>query len=1079
MKHSDERKVECDPQSVVLHGGTADRNGFSLDFLSKSSVFNERATRYAYSELGISICQLTALFRTHNVNFGEFVINLLQRGPLLLAVVSALWVIDAINVPLDCTVPHERITRIKETTGAQKCIQSGLTAQTDKIFSVVLNVDLTALTENLDNSHPTMSMLGNCDTNTCYCIFTSGSTGAPKGVEVSQKNICVYINGMVRTFRFSSQDVFFCQTSIGFDASINEIHLPLVLQAGHVSFADAVRLNTFHFVKALKKFNPTLVQCTPSVWTILLPEMIRSNIQISCTALCGGEKLTSNLRIDLLKCFMAVLDQYGPTEATVGCANKLYKNESRNLHVSNGTPLPGDVVFCFLDGRITHEGEAGELVCCGEKVAKYCTANHILDKFVLLKIDGVTLPAYFTGDLAQVSNSEVHILGRADSQIKINGQRVELEEIESCLEQLECVRESICIFTDFLKAYLVPNSGSITYELIVEHLSKHLPTAWVPRKYFMVGEIKLNQNRKKDRKYIYESQQAKPILPSIVGTYKDASLKPVMCAIKDSMNEVYKTCNSHSPLQMLGNSIQLAHLLNSLQSKGYSIDFDRKLLELNAYELSEKLQSAQNAHYPTSNIQTMWETLHSACAIQNKHGMDFDSKYCILFCSVLQGLRKFHTAALGALGGYENKTLSLWLPVARYANFNQHTVLTRFDLLQAFLFDDAELTFENFDTNSFEAALRFALCEFPFINCSMNIVNDQGNAYCIASQQMHVQVQSFQSCNRAVRLVQKLAGLSIAIFSYLALKVRLQHYKIVKFAFWWYFKHRGTFSAQILPTVDGHSQTVQFTISHLLADGWTQRAFYQTLCTVYDELIEGKSPNLSFGAVKAAKRYIAIHKRVLAKGKRQQNQSEFPDILDLPFGMQFPHQALFGIYTTSGSRQVCLDFTDQICNARLNNTYDYQDLHFLFAAVSKWVVQQSGNSKLCRLLHRTCLYAQGNLFDGEICSWIHQDSSLESIMKLSKESLSAFEAKLASNYEAPAQDVGQDNKHVKVHDRLTLNVAPLELPKGSLSPGFGKLWKPSIISCPEEFVKGLPELLNVIICENKQILLSYVNDICS
>eukprot|EP00217_Crustomastix_stigmatica_P010880 CAMPEP_0183794022 /NCGR_PEP_ID=MMETSP0803_2-20130417/3594_1 /TAXON_ID=195967 /ORGANISM="Crustomastix stigmata, Strain CCMP3273" /LENGTH=699 /DNA_ID=CAMNT_0026038417 /DNA_START=44 /DNA_END=2142 /DNA_ORIENTATION=+ len=692
--------VEHDHLSVVLDGGPANSNSFGLKFQSNSRTFDHVGTTTSYVDVAKDIYHLCALLRSKEVVGGEHVVNVQRRGPRLLATIASLWTMNIVNVPLDYAVPRTRLSSIQKITRAKLCIHDSSFSLEKQIFCTHLNVEsqLSQLKISPELFHPSCE-LKNSETHVCYCIFTSGSTGEPKGVLISQYNLCTYLNGMIKTFEFGTKDVFCCQTSIGFDASINETYMPLVIQASHLSVADSQRLNSKHFVKMLTKYHLTLVQCTPSVWNLLLTELLADRLSFKCVALCGGEKLTAALKSDLLKCFTAVLDQYGPTEATVGCANKLYKQNAAPTDHTNGTPLPGDVLFCCVEGRIASEGESGELVCCGDKVGKYCEGSNVKNKFVKVQLYEQTVSAYFTGDLAKIENFELCILGRADSQVKINGQRVELEEIESCIERMPCIREAICTCDKVLQAYLVLNCtfDAISQDIINDYLANHLPSAWWPCEIFAVPSIKLNQNKKKDRKHKYDSETAEQILPAKHLTVN----RPVNVDLQTAMAQTFGKYIAEVPLRMLGNSIKFAQLLNILNSQGYSLDFDLNLQELNAYDISELIENGRQANR-THDDETLSNTDSDVSVAQfhllSSYGcssIELQQALLMLICSIW---------SLLIVRMHKGQNTRITLPMFAMESQSAYKLLTHYEVSRLCEIENASINISSVQTKRIHAS---------------------------------------------------------------------------------------------------------------------------------------------------------------------------------------------------------------------------------------------------------------------------------------------------------------------------------------------------------------------------------------
>jgi amino acid adenylation domain-containing protein len=344
-----------------------------------------------------------------------------------------------------------------------------------------------------------------------YLIFTSGTTGAPKGVLVPAGAVAAYIAALAARKAMTPDDRASQFTELSFDPSLGEIFVPWGAGASlHVVPAQS-RVSPAKFIRDQRL---TIWGSAPSAiaWmrdTRSLRPGSLPNLRYSSF---GGEPLPlAAVRAWQAAAPNSVIDNlYGPTEATVDCAGQRVEAGATPIVTPGrgilaiGAPHPGsELAVLGPERRPARAGEAGELAIAGRQLAiGYLDAPDMTaERFP--RIDGKRW--YLTGDIAMQDESGVfHHLGRLDNQIKIHGQRVELEEVEAHLRAVAGIEQVAAVawpVADGVAQAIVAfvARGGTPPERIREALRARLPSHMVPDAIHEVAALPLNANGKLDR----------------------------------------------------------------------------------------------------------------------------------------------------------------------------------------------------------------------------------------------------------------------------------------------------------------------------------------------------------------------------------------------------------------------------------------------------------------------------------------------------------------------------------------------------------------------------------------------------
>ncbi|WP_025598713.1 amino acid adenylation domain-containing protein [Burkholderia sp. WSM2230] len=361
-----------------------------------------------------------------------------------------------------------------------------------------------------------------------YVLFTSGSTGAPKGVPISHANICAYVAGQLQLLGRlpDARHAQFCELS--FDPSVHDmfvcwangacLYVPATVEP--IYNADFIRrhaITHWNSVPSVAAFMQQLRKLGPDAFP---------SLQVTCF---GGETLPRSVVEDWQRAApnSRIFNVYGPTETAIACTafevTPPFLAESTEAAMPLGEAVPG-MELLIVDAALqpVARGESGELLIGGPQVAAgYLRADEPNNRrFVATRYAGYRSQRWYrSGDAArEVAGLGFVFQGRLDTQIKIRGNRVELEEVEQAIRA--CSGAAFCAVipwpvdetgrADGLIAFLTgtPVDGAD----VVRGCRQRLPAYAVPQRVIALDAMPLNANGKIDRRALAAHYASRNVL---------------------------------------------------------------------------------------------------------------------------------------------------------------------------------------------------------------------------------------------------------------------------------------------------------------------------------------------------------------------------------------------------------------------------------------------------------------------------------------------------------------------------------------------------------------------------------------
>lgn len=383
-------------------------------------------------------------------------------------------------VPVDCIYPAERLREICELAHApyyydvaqQRFVATGIAAQP------LEQQDL------------------------AYIMFTSGSTGKPKGVQIGRESIWGFIQWVGNDFALPENPVLMNHAVFSFDLSLIPL-LATLATSGHIVLNAKEEMVREDWLASLQRKKVSAWVSTPSFayQKLLSPQFQAEFLPDLAVFIFIGEVLNKALVKQLRRRFpqAKIINSYGPTEATIATTvveitDEILASESDLLPI--GTMMPN----AFMD--VTDEGE---LVIWGQNVMRGYLGLAEENAKKLLTRDGCAWRGYTTGDLGFASDY-LYCSGRNDSQIKLNGYRIEISEIENRILNISGIQEAVVLPLmkaggGVLRIAAFCVTG-LSADAIKSELAKVVPAYMVPNQIVIKDALPLNPNGKIDRKLL-------------------------------------------------------------------------------------------------------------------------------------------------------------------------------------------------------------------------------------------------------------------------------------------------------------------------------------------------------------------------------------------------------------------------------------------------------------------------------------------------------------------------------------------------------------------------------------------------
>lgn len=476
-----------------------------------------QSSKQSYGELLDRAVDVSRTFSSMGLEHGDRVVLLVDREPEWYPVILGCWMTGLVVVPCESNAPDEQISLLCDEVEPKLVVSRREPDRHEKSgrkqisFGKLLAEGVVA-----DETGPILFKSKCNAASPAYIMFTSGSTGRPKGVVVSHDSLYAFARAILSVNQTSESSRVAQSARLTFDASLQQMVSAWLVGATLLPVPDAVRRTGDAYADWLRSERVTHWDSVPSLWRPVLSALERTGeplADLDCLILAGEAPSATDMNAwRELHPVSRLYNVYGPTEATVDvCAFEVMKPLAPGP-VPVGKPLQGAEIWVVDEGgRECPTGQEGFVHLSGIFIAEgyFRSPAATRASFPTLDLGGRARRTFATGDLGCVTESgDLVVLGRTDSQIKVNGVRINLEALRQKIRSSRIVVDACVVSyrasedgTNLIGAAVVIAGGYSKRELRAELVSRLRPSE-VPARVVLVPEIPLTKTGKRDERAV-------------------------------------------------------------------------------------------------------------------------------------------------------------------------------------------------------------------------------------------------------------------------------------------------------------------------------------------------------------------------------------------------------------------------------------------------------------------------------------------------------------------------------------------------------------------------------------------------
>jgi amino acid adenylation domain-containing protein len=554
------------------------------------------ATRITYEQLDRAADVLAARLRDRGVEPGTAVGLVLGRT--VEAYVGALAVGRAGGVLMaaDLACPHERLgLMLREARVDVVCTDHASRDVVDQLCHAGTDVIELDVDELLAAPPRRPGSSGVRAGDAAYLVFTSGSTGVPKAIVIDHEGLVNLHVAARQHLRVGPGDRVLQWFSPNFDGWHFDLVVGLTLGATLVLAPAAATCLGTALRTVLREEAITVATLTPTAWQTVAAADLPASLRLAATA---GEACSAGLVERLAAPQRRVVNLYGPAEAAVW--STWHECSPGHGDPPIGRPIVNRRVYLLTaEGRPAPSGELGEIWLGGSGVGRYVRQPGLM----LTRFHPDPLPSrpgqlmYATGDLGRRRpDGTIEFAGRADRQVKVRGQRIELEEVELALAAAPGVLQASAAMRDGqLVATVVPSSGTgIDVSAVRAHLASRVHSGMIPSSLYVAteasvgvtGKLRLAPRPDRERDAAAEAERERTRLIWAVARIYASCLDVPQTSIR--LDTDFFTVG--------GDSLSLAELQTAIERElGVEIDCDAVIADATPTAVAELIARARTS----------------------------------------------------------------------------------------------------------------------------------------------------------------------------------------------------------------------------------------------------------------------------------------------------------------------------------------------------------------------------------------------------------------------------------------------------------------------------------------------------
>ncbi|GHC45190.1 non-ribosomal peptide synthetase [Streptomyces cinnamoneus] len=596
------------PDGRLLHSFLEER---AREHGDRIAVADGQGTTYA--RLNADANRLARTLRERGVTAGSIVGVCIPRSAAMLTAIYAVLKAGGAYLPIDPTLPDNRIEYLLDHSGTQLVLA---TTETAPVLGSRTTLDLDDPASWSDEDGDLDPVTGPDDA--CYVIYTSGSTGRPKGVVVEHRAIVNRLWWMQRGYPLGADDVILHKTPFTFDVSVWEIFWWSLAGASVATLPNGAEKDPERIAERVADSGATTLHFVPSMLHAFLTYTQASGTAGKLGSLrrvfASGEALAVS-HVELFHTSLPkalLVNLYGPTEAAVDVSYFDCDAVDSTRSVPIGRPIDNiKLVVRTRGGDLAPLGVPGELCIAGVGLARgYLHAPELTAERFVAGPEGFGR-IYRTGDLARwLPGGVLEYLGRLDTQVKIRGYRIELGEIEHLASGftgvVECAVAAVAgdRGEKALCAYVVAGPD-FDENALRAALAAELPSYMVPQFVITVPAIPTNHNGKRDVSALPRPEKQGDGQEHVEPT---TDVERLLAAVWQDALGVTRVGAHDSFFALGGDSIIGIRVVAALRQAGYEVTVGDVFAHQRLSDLAAVVRRADNqpAAAPTTDDARSW-----------------------------------------------------------------------------------------------------------------------------------------------------------------------------------------------------------------------------------------------------------------------------------------------------------------------------------------------------------------------------------------------------------------------------------------------------------------------------------------